>query len=339
MSRALLICGAMIVNGAHAEVTLDGTRGTSGAITPSNGAYAITEAQGETVGSNLFHSFTTFNVGAAETATFSGSAGIHNVVARVTGGSASTVDGKIVNEISGANLWLMNPNGVMFGKNASLDLKGSFYVSTADYLQFADGTRYYADAQNDFPIRTDAILTTANPSAFGFLVDAPANPPQIDISNASLQVANLHDFSIVGRDIVLKDSLLRAPGGDISVVSISSSGTVTYSDGRADVSANTLGRLVVDKTSFVVSGDGVGKLQIVGGDVQIDTHESDLSAGVTLLKASFFDDAKLLEKPCELAAFQGAGELNITMSEDDETFGLQSADNDAERLKQQLECK
>ena len=65
-------------------------------------------------------------------------------------------------------LYLLNPSGVMFGPNASLDVRGSFHVSTADYLRLADGGRFSAHLSDT------SVLTVAPPAAFGFLSPIPA---------------------------------------------------------------------------------------------------------------------------------------------------------------------
>ena len=144
-----------------AAITLDGTLGTSGTLTGPN--YAIPESVGQTRGNNLFHSFGQFSLTSSESATFTGSANISNVIARVTGGSVSSIDGTISFTISGANLYLINPSGIVFGQNARLDISGSFHASTADYLTFTDGGRF--DARTP----ANSVLTSAAPQAFGFL--------------------------------------------------------------------------------------------------------------------------------------------------------------------------
>ena len=83
------------------------------------------------VGGNLFHSFSQLNLSRTESATFSGPPTVQNVLARVTGG-ASSIDGTLRSTIPGANLYLINPGGVMFGPNARVDVSGSFVVSTAE---------------------------------------------------------------------------------------------------------------------------------------------------------------------------------------------------------------
>ncbi len=91
---------------AHAQVVLDGSMGT---VKQLNGPdYDIKARYGQQKGANLFHSFQTFNINTAESATFSGPASVQNIISRVTGGSLSRIDGKLVSTIPGADLYLLN---------------------------------------------------------------------------------------------------------------------------------------------------------------------------------------------------------------------------------------
>jgi filamentous hemagglutinin family protein len=93
---------------AQSEITLDGSMGATGSLAGPD--YQITEDLGQRAGSNLFHSFGQFNINSAESATFSGSAGIKNVISRVTGGQASIIDGAFNSTIPGANVYFLNPS-------------------------------------------------------------------------------------------------------------------------------------------------------------------------------------------------------------------------------------
>ncbi len=120
------------------NIYLDGSLGPAGSLVGPD--FEIPDAVGTRKGSNLFHSFGTFDLSAGEVATFSNAgAPINNVIGRITGGTASTIDGTIRSTIPDANLYLLNPSGILFGPNAALDVMGSFHVSTADYLKFGDG--------------------------------------------------------------------------------------------------------------------------------------------------------------------------------------------------------
>src|SRR3974390_2497895 len=107
---------------SQAQIVIDGKFSPAGPLTGPN--YSITPAMGLTKGNNLFHSFSQFNRATGETATFSGPANIQNVLGRVTGGSPSSIDGTVRCDIPGANLFLINPNGFMFGPNATIDFSG-----------------------------------------------------------------------------------------------------------------------------------------------------------------------------------------------------------------------
>jgi len=121
-------------------------------------------------GTNLFHSFDLFSVGGPsatpDTAQFKDPTrpSTTNILARVTGGRSS-ISGIIDSRTfySNANLFLINPAGWIFGPTASLNVGGSFHVSTANYLKFADGAKFFADLSHD------SVLTAAAPAAFGFL--------------------------------------------------------------------------------------------------------------------------------------------------------------------------
>jgi filamentous hemagglutinin family protein len=171
----------------QADITLDGSMGPAGALAGPN--FQIGAELGRQVGSNLFHSFGVFNINSPESVTFSGPNSIDNILGRVTGGSASTINGLLRSTIPEANLFFLNPAGVVFGPNASLNVQGSFHVSTADYLKLADGTRFDA-----LPSSNDALLTTVPPEAFGFLGE---NPAGISLQGSFLQVPDGNMLSVV----------------------------------------------------------------------------------------------------------------------------------------------
>ncbi|QYO64445.1 filamentous hemagglutinin N-terminal domain-containing protein [Leptolyngbya sp. 7M] len=94
-------------------------------------------------GSNLFHSFERFDVEAGRGAYFDNPAGIANIFSRVTGRDRLDILGRL-GVLGNANLFLINPNGILFGRDASLNIEGSFVASTADRLVFADGNEFSA---------------------------------------------------------------------------------------------------------------------------------------------------------------------------------------------------
>ncbi|MEE9425082.1 MAG: filamentous hemagglutinin N-terminal domain-containing protein [Methylococcales bacterium] len=247
------------------EVTLDGTQGSSGTLDGPN--FQITEDLGRRAGSNLYHSFGSFNLNRAESATFSGSSGINNVISRVTGGSPSSIDGALRSTIPNANLYFLNPAGVIFGENASLDVQGSFHLSTADYLGLADGTRFSAVSPSD-----NQVLTTASPEAFGFLGD---NPSAITLAQAELKVPSGESLSVIGGDINLDGGELIALGGRIDIASVSSKGEVARQDNNLNLNGfNQLGKIELTQSAKVdASGEGGGAIFIRGGELTLNESE------------------------------------------------------------------
>ncbi|NJL58794.1 MAG: filamentous hemagglutinin N-terminal domain-containing protein [Desulfobacteraceae bacterium] len=190
---SLLFIPPLYADGTHPQgIKLDGTIGNTSKIELPGPNYNIRPEYGKQAGSNLFHSFEQFNIHKGESATFSGTDSVKNIISRVTGGSASWIDGKLASTIPNADMYFLNPFGVMFGSNASLDLGGSFHVSTADYLKMGDNERFYSK-----PLANE-ILSIAAPSAFGFLNDKPGS---ISAEGSFLSVPTGKTASFIGGDI------------------------------------------------------------------------------------------------------------------------------------------
>ncbi|MCJ8281270.1 MAG: filamentous hemagglutinin N-terminal domain-containing protein, partial [Rivularia sp. ALOHA_DT_140] len=113
-------------------------------------------------GINLFHSFREFNIDDSQRVYFSNPSGIENILTRVTGGKVSNILGTLGVDGS-ANLFLINPKGIVFGENAKLDLNGSFVGTTADAIKFGEDRLFNVNSP-DIPSQ----LLTVNPSAFLF---------------------------------------------------------------------------------------------------------------------------------------------------------------------------
>lgn len=249
------------------SITSDGTLGTQ--VTQNWKVYNV---DGGTIkGNNLFHSFGLFNVGTGDSASFNGPSVIENIVGRITGGQQSIIDGLIRSTISGANLYLLNPSGVLFGANATLDVSGSFHISTADFLRLGnDGII------NVNPIIT-SVLTTAPPSAFGFLSN---NPAAISVQGSLLQVPAGKTLSVVAGDINISHGLLLAPSGRINLTSVALPGEISLSDSSGVMSFTSGGSITISDNSV---------LNVQGGNYDVDP------AGIIVIKGGklFFKDASI----------------------------------------------
>lgn len=239
VALAVLFAGAVP---ARSGVVMDGSLGAAGALAGPN--YAIGANLGRQVGGNLFHSFASFNLTAAESATFSGPATVANIIGRVTGGSRSDIDGRIASTIPGANLYFLNPAGIVFGPNATLDVGGSARFSTASHLSLADGGVFAAGIDP-----AASTLTSADPAAFGFL--GPGVP--LEVRGANLSVGANATLGLAARDILLDGAVLSAHGGKVDINA-----------------ADTLH--LVDSTVQTLPAGGVapGSISIVGGEIVLE---------------------------------------------------------------------
>jgi filamentous hemagglutinin family protein len=256
----LVIFSAIGARSTVAQVTFDGTanRNVTGPAPFHNGNYDLRAELGRRAGRNLFHSFERFSLGAGERATFSGPDQIRNVISRVTGGARSDIDGTIASTIPGADFYFINPAGIAFGPNASLDLQGSFHVSTADELRFADGTKFSAAKP------AASSLTVAAPEAFGFL---GSSPEPVTVDGSFLAVLPGEALSIVGGDIGVSGGALTAAAGEINLFALRGGaapigGKVVITGDRADIELREQSRLST-------TGDGGGAIRIRGGAISV----------------------------------------------------------------------
>jgi len=215
LALTILICHLPL----QAEVVTDGTLGAATSLPGPE--YLINDSLGQQLGKNLFHSFKTFDINTGEIATFTGPDSIANILTRITGGNRSFIDGTIRSKIPNANLYLLNPNGILFGENANLDIQGSFHASTADYLRLGKTGHFSAS----YP--EQSLLTVAPPQAFGFL----DNPNAITVQGSYLRVPTTKTLSIVSGEIQITDgeskaATLYAPDGRINLIAVDSMGEV-----------------------------------------------------------------------------------------------------------------
>ena len=202
-------------------ITSDGGLGTH--VTSSENMYNITGGARPGNGPNLFHSFDQFSVGSRDIANFLNDTGLstENILNRVTGGNPSNIFGTIqTTGFPGANLFLLNPAGVIFGPDTTLNVSGAFYAGTADFLRLGDNGIFFAD------LAEESVLTMAMPEAFGFL---NGNPSSITVDKSALDVSSGETISLVGGDIEISGGNLNAANGKISLVSVASPSEVRIS--------------------------------------------------------------------------------------------------------------
>ncbi len=220
ISRLGFICFSIwifiLVNPANSQVHSDATLPISTTVS-SDGNSKFTITDGTQMGNNLFHSFHEFSIPTNDSVIFNASSSIINIIGRVTGNQSSFIDGLL--QVTGqANLFFLNPNGIIFGKNAVLDLNGSFLATTAQAIRFADGQVFSAT-----PSPTDSLLTVSVPIGLQFGTKSNA----IVIQESKLNVPSQQTLGFVGGDLSLIRADVRAPGGRIELGSVGQQGEVT----------------------------------------------------------------------------------------------------------------
>ncbi|MBD2241346.1 S-layer family protein [Aulosira sp. FACHB-113] len=210
---------------AQSNLVPDNTLGSesSRVINSSSNEFILGGAQRE---QNLFHSFREFNVGENRGAYFFVfDPSIQNILARVTGsnrsdilgilGTRQVIDGNLFR--SNANLFVMNPNGILFGENARLDVGASFVATTANGIQF--GTQGNFSATNP---QTPGVLTV-NPSALFFNQITQNAAIQ---NNASLSVSEGNSLLLIGGNVNINGGILFAPGGRVELGGLTEKGNI-----------------------------------------------------------------------------------------------------------------
>lgn len=254
---------------ATAQISMDGSLGPAGALAGPN--YAITADLGQQRGGNLFHSFGQFSIQTGESAVFSGPNSVSNIIGRVTGGQVSAIDGTLRSTIPNANLYLLNPAGVLFGEHAQIDVSGSFHVSTADTLKLGDGGRFEARTPGN------SVLTAAPVAAFGFLGAAPG---KITINGGLLRVREGQTISLIGGDIGLRNATLFAPSGRINLAAVGSAGEVIPAAAGLEMSGFTqLGDLSVHRHP-------ASQRLVVNGLALADVDASGRSGGAMFIRGA-----------------------------------------------------
>lgn len=209
-----------------AQILPDNTLGKQRSrITTKNQLQEITG--GARRGNNLFHSFQEFSIPQGKGAYFIPQGKIANIFTRVTGKNISQIQG-ILGVKGNANLYLLNPNGILFGKNAKLDLRGSFFATTAESFLFTNGQEFSASNPQAAPLLTVNVVA---PIGLKF-----GNQPAQIINQSSrtdssgnilgLQVNLDQSLTLIGGEILLEGGALTAFSGTIQLASIAPNQTV-----------------------------------------------------------------------------------------------------------------
>lgn len=233
LSILSIVSSIALNNSVFAQVIQEDSTLPNNSIIDNSQAEIYRIIGGTTNGNNLFHSFIRFSVDNGQTAYFDNAITIENIFTRVTGNSISNIDG-IIKANGTANLFFLNPNGIVFTENARLDIGGSFIGSTANSITFSEGKVFSAINPQIQPLLSinlpTALQFTSNPNSItvegnghikelsGFAV--------VDLIAEGLEVPMGKTLALIGGNINLQGGNLEAEAGRIELGSIQSHGNV-----------------------------------------------------------------------------------------------------------------
>lgn len=231
-------------------------------------------------GGNLFHSFDQFSVPTGGSAYFNNAVDVQNIFSRVTGRSVSNIDG-LIRANGTANLFLLNPNGILFGPNARLNIGGSFVATTANSINFADDFQYSATNPQTTPLLTISVPVGlqmgANPgrievqgNGYNLSTTIPLLSPVVrNSATIGLQVPDGQTLALVGGNIDIRGGVLTAEQGRIELGGVQD-GTVSLNErfalGYSDV--QTLSNVYFSQQALADASGG-GAIQVQGNQVTL----------------------------------------------------------------------
>ncbi|RCJ21443.1 hypothetical protein A6770_30410 [Nostoc minutum NIES-26] len=313
----IAIASAIVLytNSSVAQITPDGTLPSNSNVKLEDNTRII--SGGTTRGANLFHSFSEFSVPTGSQALFNNALDIENILTRITGSSVSNIDGSILT-LGKANLFLMNPNGIIFGKNASLNIGGSFVATTANAIGF--GNLGFFSASNP---EAPSPLLTVNPNALLFnqiaaapiqnSSTAPAGSTPGGRDAFGLRVRDGRSLLLVGGNVNMDGGRLNAFSGRVELGGLRSAGTVGL-NGDGNNSRLSFPNNVERSNVFLSNGAQVNVVADNGGSIAVNARNLEMT-GESSLRAAIGEGLGTVGSQVGDIEVHATGAINLNNSD------------------------
>ena len=331
---ALALLGTLLsqTNPALSQIIPDNTLGAESSVINPRDEISDSIDGGALRGQNLFHSFQEFNVDAGRGVYFTNPDAVDNIFSRVTGNNVSNILGTLGVD-GAADLYLINPNGIIFGENAALDIQGSFTATTAEGIEFSEGGLFSAVAPGEslltisVPLGLQFGSTPGNIINRSFVRDETGN-------FVGLQAPDGENLTLVGGDISFEAGEATARGGNIFIGGLSEAGIVALSEdgnlrfpedlARADVLFSNAadvdvrgtggGSISIDAQNVNIEAGEFGSSQIRAG-IAVDSTSPEAQAGDITINAigivNLVDESKIQNR-VEVGAIGNSGDIELT---------------------------
>ena len=224
ISGTIPLVGLIFIDPCMAQSITPALDGTNTIVNQVGNQYVITGGNISRDGLNQFHSFSQFGLQFQENANFPANPTLQNILARITGGNPTIINGLIQVTGGSPNLFLINPSGIIFGMNASLNVPGSFTATTANGISF--GNQWFNGIGSN---HYDALIGT--PTTFAFTMGQPG----AIVNLGNLSVNSQQALALLGGTVVSTGTLI-APGGQVIVAAVPGGNWVRLSQSDSPLS-------------------------------------------------------------------------------------------------------
>ncbi|MGK7957730.1 MAG: filamentous hemagglutinin N-terminal domain-containing protein [Crocosphaera sp.] len=277
----------------QAQIIPDNTLPRDSLVIPNPNGSIILE--GTVAGENLFHSFKEFSIPSGQAAIFLNDLSIRNIFSRITGANSTLING-LIKTSGAANLFLINPNGLIFGEQAVIDVGGVFLGSTGESIIFDNQQIYSAKDPNSSSLSVSSpiglifnqpkpIIVKGSGHQLNFAVenagDVVNGAPVLGggFSPVGLRTLPNRNISLFGGDITFENGVISAFSSNVNLISILK-GTILFEGNLLEQNFNfeqvsDWGDIILKQQSLIdVSSNRNNHLQIRSKNLELQDNST-----------------------------------------------------------------